>query len=230
MLALVTACGFTPVPEPPALDPPDLEEITLFVDSILPPTPDLPFDILGDVGAAEPGATVWIVNFDLPYPPYVGVVGEDGSFRVGVLGNSGHELRIQLRQDDLRSEPLDVALGSIVDGARLSLVEREGCITIAPELDLGNAPVGETTTGQIIVENRCAAELLIDRIEPRGTLPDLDAIPPPPITIAPSSASPIDIRFTPSEAGDLEEIFFIYISSPVAERRAVTVFGRAIDD
>lgn len=230
LVALGASCGFTPVPEPPALDPPDLEQVTLVVDSILPPTPETPFDIAGDVGAAEPGTTIWIVNLDLPYPPWESVVGEDGSFLVSVLGEEGQELRIQLRQDDLRSDPLDVIIENIVNGARVSLADREGCITAAAELDLGDAPVSETTTGSIVVANHCADDLVIERVESRRAMPDLAATPTLPLTIAPGTSSQIDIRFAPSEEGTFEEILFIFITSPVTERRSVTVFGRVVNE
>lgn len=222
------ACGFTPVPEPPALDPPDLDEITLGVDPILPPAPEVFFDVVGGPGAAEPGAMMWIVNIDLFYPPWESLVGDDGSFQVEVLGDTGQELRLQLRSDDLRSVPVDVVLGSLVDGASMTRVERQACVVMASELNLGEVSSGGVASGEIVVENHCSEEIVVDRTELRNPTPWLDVTSSMPLSIAPGSASEIEVSFSPSERGDVEEILSIIFSSPFSERRPLTVFGTSL--
>ena len=212
----VAGCVGTPVPQPPALDPPDATRI---VHEMVGSVPEL----RGEPGAAEPGTTLWIVNLDRADDPVTAIVEPDGSFSVFVLAMAGEELRVQARDGDDRSRPLDLLVprGEI---ARPT----EGCLALEPALELRLADpvdVGATSAGTVRVSNECGAEVRLDAVELRRPSSAWTVETPGPVAIPAGGATDLRVRFAPGSAGSDEEILFLRVGAPDVDRRPITLSG-----
>ncbi len=219
VVALVSAgCVATPVPEPPLLDPPKTELVDVNY------TRGDKYQLTGNRGSATENALIWVVNLDSLDPPVLATITDDGSFVVTVEGEIGHELRLQVRQGDARSEPVDTI---IRDDGGLREVIRQDCLSLEPafDLDFGTVTVSETTPGFIEVSNRCGVELTIDDLRLRVEPAPFFINTAPPLSIPDRGAATIELGFTPGGPGQLEEILFLELSAPFTERRPVTLIG-----
>jgi hypothetical protein len=222
MLLTASSCAVNPVPEPPAT--PTLGGPVDWVDCA-------PCDgktrVEAGPGATTDATTVWAVNLDGMDPPTEAAVAPDGSFTIDLFLAVGNELRLQARNGDRRSAPLDLRLES---GGTLAPAPRPfaDCFVLAPELDFGTVGVAQAVQQTITLSHDCPATLTVSRAGLRAPSTALSVqAPAVPFTLAPSAASELTITLDAPSAGVVEEILLIETSSPQWDRRAVTLMGNA---
>jgi hypothetical protein len=223
MLLATSGCAVNPVPEPPAT--PTIGGTVGWVDCA-------PCDgktrVEGGPGATADATTVWAVNLDGMEPPTEAAVAPDGSFAMELFLAVGNELRLQARNGDRRSVPLDLRLEA---GGTLAPAPRPfaACFVLAPELDFGAVGVAQALQQTITLTHDCPATLTVSRAELRAPSAALSVqAPAVPFTLAPSASSEVTITLDAPSAGLVEEILLIETSSPQWDRRAVTLMGAAL--
>jgi len=146
--------GATPMPEPPSIDGGRIGPGLLGVIALSEPH-QVP--IVGEPGAATPGATLRALNLDLDLPVVSATVAPDGSFSTAVLASTGNELRFQAVREGMRSTPADFLYTS-AGGDQLTASQRFACLALSPgfELDL---PV--SGSARLRIENSCDGALTV---------------------------------------------------------------------
>jgi hypothetical protein len=223
-------CGFTPVPEPPTvdpLDPLDLSKVLVFDSSMLP-IPEEGISIEGAAGSAVPGSIVVIVDLDTTLPAWQEQVGDDGSFFVETTANIGDELRIQLRDGDRRSVPLDAFLRGDFE-VFLEPVEREACLDVPLELIFDETAIDASINRVLTLRNDCSDDVIVESGGTRRPSPNFDLVTSLPITIPSGGSVEIDVSFSPQAQEELEAILLLQVTAPFVERRPVTLMGRGIN-
>ena len=216
-------CGFTPVPEPPNINPPD----TTLIEGIAE-RGDLHVLLEGSAGAVEPGLVLWAVNLDSTEPPVTAVSEEDGSFSLTVAGTVEDELRLQVRSDEARSEPVDVV---VEETGELHRSARMECLRLAPpfDLDFETLAVDGRATLDVAISNDCTDEVIIDAARIRVEPSDYSVETAMPLSITAGGTAEIDVRLAPTAPGLIEELLLLGISAPEIERRPITLIGEGSD-
>ncbi len=211
-IALLTACGVTPVPEPPNLSPPDASLITFETGTSVP-------GFTGEAGALEPGADLWVANLDSMEPPVVITPEADGSFDAtgSVMAFPGQELRLQARMGDLRSDPVDISVG----GGEIVRITAD-CLFLEPDLEAALVP-GSTTS--VRIDNACGAEARIEAIRLRAPEPLITVETAAPLVIGDGTSATLEISLDASASALTEEVVILDITAPETDRRAITVYG-----
>lgn len=227
--ALIAAAGCvtSPVPQPPPLE----LDVTLVTAPGCPDCGGLtiegsPGAVIGDLGVpgSVPQAVIWIVNLDTTSQPVIEPLAEDGSFEVTPDGSSGDTFRLQARTEDERTEPVDI---EILDDNQIALVEHplDGCLSIEPPLELDFESDDPGSRRQVVIASTCGDELLLEPPRLRapndgfgieGELSRLGSGEDATLTVEYSDTAP---------NGVVEEIFFIEVSSPERDRRAITLIA-----
>ncbi|MCC7535152.1 MAG: hypothetical protein IT379_02995 [Deltaproteobacteria bacterium] len=217
----VTACSVTPVPEPPNLDPPDLSKVAFGTSS------SGALDLFGSAGALPTGARLWIVNLDRVDPPLEIAAGEDGSFTVNVPAMFGDELRLQAREGDRRSEPVDIEAPSAARVVR----PLADCLAVSPqhEVDFGQAAIGEPVEATLRIANACGATVEIASISLRAPQPAFVIGTATPASVVEGASLDIALAFRPERTGLTEEIVLVEVVAPEATRLPVTLWGTTPD-
>jgi hypothetical protein len=222
-VGLFAACGATPLPDPPDLDPPDRDAIEGEETTNVAPPPMPTATIYGDSGTTVPGTVIHAVVLDGDLPPRLAVADESGGFAFQVDGAAGNEVRLTYRRGDARSEPLDGIVPSMSRGP-LEPATRDACVVLPATLDLGEVTAGESVTLPILVENDCAAEIPIAvRMRARSAVLSIAA---PETSIAAGESSMLEATFAPVLAGAFEEVAFLDVG---AARYPITLFGTAVE-
>lgn len=223
-IALTSGCVFTPVPQPPPMDVLNLDEVVMTVDLDDGP-PKVRF--VGGPDASIGGYELWIVDLDGVDLPIVTPIEEDGSFDVWVLADERHEMRLQVRFEDQRFEPMDVV---VRHGQSPERVVRADCISVSPafEVGFGEVDVGGEAPSSVLIENTCGGDLVVDTVSPRVALPPIVVDTTLPITIGNGLSERIELRLEPTETGLLEEILFLDISGAESLRWPLTWFGTGV--
>ena len=214
MAVALASCSVRPVTEPPNLEPPAYEDLELINMSV-------GYRVTGRPGSIEPGSEIWALNLDGAAPPVMATVAGDGSFDVLTDALLGHELRLQVRQGERRSPVLDLVMGEA--GPTVHALD---CVQVSPpvELAFGEVAAGTTATLAVAVRNDCTAAVTLDSAGLRTAASALVVTPIAPGTIPVGDTIEIEVRFTPSGAGVIEEALLLQLSAP-ADRRAITVWG-----
>lgn len=213
---VVSACIGTPQPDPPDLD----------LEGVPTGGRGATVDVIGAPGVIRAGgAFAWGVNLDTLEAPITAAIALDGTFRLFELGEEGETARIEIRTGDVRTAPVDVVLAL----ARLQPIEPPlaDCLEVAPVLELGTvASAGARLDGTVFVRSTCSDALALDvRVRVAGPFEVLSS----PTSLAAGEAE-IAVRFTAPPTGDAwEEILFVEVTSPVRDRRAVTLSARSPD-
>ncbi|HEY8429641.1 MAG TPA: hypothetical protein VIL20_14755 [Sandaracinaceae bacterium] len=198
----LAACGGPP-PGPPALASVELTPIASPLgDHVL---------VLGLPGSTEPGLDVYGVDLDAPLPRAEGFVAADGSFLLEVPGREGDLLRISTERAGLRSAPIDVV--AVFGPATLAPIALP-CLRVPSVIVLGQA---------VVLENECDDAVVVDALALRAPAP-LEVRTSAPLTIAAGERAVLDVRRTGPEPVD--EVLLVTVSSPLADRRAITVLAR----
>lgn len=218
LLVSASACTVTPVPEPPNLEPPDLAQITFGTSSSTGLV-----TLMGNPGALGPGERLWVVNLDGAGPPIETDAAADGSFSVGVSASFGHELRLQAREGDRRSDPLDVAAPAAVQIVR----PLADCLTINPpfEVAFGASPTGTPVDATLHLDNACGATVEIASMRLRVERTDFVIADALPLSVSDGGSADVALRFVPESAGLSEEILFLDLIAPESSRLPFTLWG-----
>lgn len=224
-IAIGAGCIATPVPEPPNLEPPEIEsfqvEVSRQVGTIL---------IAGAPGAVEPETVVWGVDLDTADPPATTTAVADGSFALTLTAAEGDELRLQYRCEAVRSDPVD-ALVTGAGGLERSVVAADlACVELAPalELDLGAAELGGEAAGSIEVRNDCGEAIRVSAARLRVETGPFELVTAPPLDVAAGGVADVEVRFGPTAAGLAEEVLLLEAGAAAVDRRAVTLFGQGV--
>jgi hypothetical protein len=222
-LVLGAGCIFTPVPEPPNLEPPDVDRIVVNTSRQVGT-----YEIAGGDGAATPSTILWTINLDTEDPPVTTEVADDGSFSLLVAADPGDELRLQSRRDEVRSEPVDAV---VTDTGALRRSVVQGCIALEPtfEVDLGTAATDETIHGAVELTNNCAEEIEVVAARLRVETAPFDVATTTPLGIAIGESAVIETLFSPVAIGVHEEVLLLEVGATTIDRRAVTLFGECVD-
>lgn len=215
LLVLATSCVGTPIPQPPALDPPDADRIAYEMAGSLTA-------LVGAPGAALPGTTLWGVNLDDVLDPQTTVVNADGSFSLAVSALPGQELRVQTRDGDDRSRPVDLLV------PRGELVRpTEDCMRFEPARELRRPAidVGVADRQRVRLTNGCGADVVIDEVVLRRPSDAWSVATPGPITVPAGASTDLEVVFQAPRAGPYEEILFVVVGAPEPDRRPITLSG-----
>jgi hypothetical protein len=189
----------TPLPEPPALD-----GERIHTPEIMPAAAG-ELTIIGDPSSVSAGATLRILNLDTTDAPFTSRVEGDGSFELQVSADAGDELRIEAFNENGRSGPLDYL--ALQDGLVPS--PRHDCVRLIPEttLEFGSSP----DSADLVVQNRCDDELVLDNPRARLELPDFRLQSELPQTLAPNGSAALEFEFLEESAEAREDVFFVDI-------------------
>jgi hypothetical protein len=223
IVALLTGCGVNPLPVPPGPEP----ELGGDISGSTCLACDGTIRIAGEAGSAKNADAVWIVNLDGQAAPALVPVADDGSFEAMIAASPGDEVRLQARRDELRSEPLDLAVSidAVLAPAPRPLAD---CFVVAPELELEDAAAGATSSATLALSHDCDTALTIESIALRAPAPPFEVTAPAaPFDLAPGETVTVTIRLSPDTAGLVEEVLLIEVASSEMDRRPVTLFGIA---
>ena len=218
----VVGCIATPIPEPPNIDPPNPDAMT---GQVLSSVEGKDILFTGHAGAATADTDLWAVNLNRSDPPELVEVWEDGSFEVTLPGDAGDELRLQLRRDEARSAPIDVIARDLETPVP---VTRDECLVLDPSLELGFGAVyiDGNAPGSITVRNNCTEEVVVTDLGMRIDTGDFIIDSSPPISIDSGSSGTVEVSFTPTGTGLIEELLFVYATGSVNDRWPVMLVGR----
>lgn len=192
LFATLFGCVGTAVPQPPNLDPVDPDLIV----GMIPEMAGAPLDLVGQAGAAAAGAELWIWDLGAATPPAVFPIEADGSFSISLPAPRG-PLRMQARDGDSRSPPLDVVASP---GGTLELA-RPACLLVGRELFLT-----EARTAELPIVNDCDSDAILGATRMRaGEAFTIER--PAELTLPPSSQAELRLA-APGDAA-AEEILLI---------------------
>lgn len=194
---LLASCTGTPMPAPPIEPPPspDIERIV-----IEPPTPTSPGQLLGGSGAVAPGAQLFVLNLDGLDDSTLVEPSPDGSF---VVATEPGTIRLEaIDADGIRSEPIDVNADGLVEVML-------PCLQIASQLD---------ASGELLIDNQCGdvvmAQLGLRRVGEYQVMEGEIELPA-------GESMMIEVSAAADTGADA---LFVFVESPLIERRAVTLF------
>jgi hypothetical protein len=148
----------------------------------------------------------------------VATVAADGSFEAPINGATGQTLRVQVIAGTLHSRPIDL----VVNGSTVSpYVPSLPCLTTAPESE---AVFGSRTAINVQIRNDCEQTVTLSAVRLRLASTAFSAGDAP-VSLTPGSSTPLVVTYVPSGGSD-NDILIIETSSPLADRRAVTLFGQ----
>jgi hypothetical protein len=165
--------------------------------------------VAGDPGAACARCEVSVVNLETEEARMEVPVAADGSFLLEPLGREGDVLRLETRDGDLRSAPLDVI---VVIGRPDALEPAMGCLHVPLRIDLAGARTIE-------IENACDGSVSIRGLSLRRSAPIV--FDGSPRTIERGARSSVAIET--SGPGPIEDVLLVSITAPFEERRAISL-------
>jgi len=210
LLCVLPACVGTPVPQPPALEEPDPTQ--LFNAST--------GGFIGGPGAVPEGDQLWIAPLDVPVDPVLTPVEPDGSFTSSLSVEPGQEVRIQARGGEGRSRPIDLIASNPAEIVRAT----EGCLLLDAELLFPTTRAGDSAERNLRVSNECGSDVTLTLALRRADA-QWDTGAPGAMTIADGEARDLPITYRPDTIGLNEEILFVEVTAPEADRRVVTLSG-----
>lgn len=218
-LLLALGCTVGPQPVPPSFDP----QVLVVADTPAEAVQDAVTmrALVGAPGTVDPAEGVIVATpLDGAGPILVEPVRPDGSFELNVTAN---ELRLQARNGELRSEPIDVAIA----GSELRvLAPRHECLSVTPALesDFGAVRVGEAGELTLEVRNDCDFEVgLGTRFREGGLFEITSSISE---TLPPGASLSLQLRAIPTAEGAFEDTLFVDINPD--DRRVLTLFVRGL--
>ncbi|WP_437592830.1 hypothetical protein [Sorangium sp. So ce1000] len=217
--ALLGGCVVSPQPSPPVHEP--------FLDAGLvgvsgdPMTLRNQVAIEGKPGAIQPAEGVVVVtNLDSADAPVVAEIKANGSFLATVDASTEQVLRIQVKQGDRRSAPVDLQLaGEPIDATRTMLAHLP-CLEIEP--DAWVSLEGETATTDVVVRNTCADDVSIGAPRLRRGAGPFGVSPAAAFVVPAGESAVVTVRA--DGAGDeREDVLFLEVTAPEPGRRVLTL-------
>jgi len=221
-LVVVVGCGISPKPEPPSVDPTppvlDPSQVVATEPTDGPPEPT----IVGGPGAVNPAVgLVRATRLNDTSDPVDATILEDGSFELWLDLFPGDEVRLQILGEETRSEPFDFIVGAGASSPLPAPRPLGDCFTLSPRASL------DLARGHVVhVANQCAFDVTIESPQLRRPTPGWSAGADRnwPVTLAPGSDFDLVVV---APAGVGEEVVFVQASSPLQDRRPITVYRDA---
>lgn len=217
LAVLVGGCVVSPQPSPPVHDP-------VLNGGLLGGGGDfsvLQQEILlqGQPGAVQPAAGVVVVtNLDVTDPPALAEVNADGSFMVALRGTVEHQLRIQVKQGERRSPPVDVRIAELPIDPQTTRSAQLPCLQVEAWVPLeGAADVRDT-----LVRNDCAEDVAIAAPRLRRGGGPFRVSPSAPFVVPAGGSAAVTVR-ADGDGNEREDVLFLDITAPEVGRRALTL-------
>ena len=219
ILVASTGCAGTPQTDPPNIQDPELDSGQIEVE---PPPRSFgapPWVLVGSASAVTPPeALLHLTNLDSTDVPVAAQANADGSFRIEFGAELGDELRLQVRADGQRSEPLDFVLEA---GGLVRSVPALDCWTTDPQFEL--ELVGPSSA-PIELVNHCDQPLVLTGVRLRTTSSPF-SVSAAPSEVAAGRRASFTVSYAPTESSGSEEVLFIEVGAPAVDRRPITLMG-----
>ncbi|XYI01482.1 hypothetical protein ACMHYB_17710 [Sorangium sp. So ce1128] len=217
LAVLLGGCVVSPQPSPPVHDP-------ILNGGLVGVTGDPSIlrdqiSLEGGPGAVDPAEGVIVVtNLDTTDAPVLGEVNEDGSFLVTVTASTENVLRVQAKQGERRSTPMDLQLAGSPAGSTERVLDLLPCLEIEPQAWV----VLEGGARDIVVRNTCADDVAIEapRLR-RGGGPF--SVSPAAAFVVPSGESTLVTVRADGGGVEREDVLFLDVTAPEPARRALTL-------
>lgn len=196
-----SGCAVSPQPSPPG----GSLEVALISPGL---TPEAAFDgvvFRGAPGAVSPaGGVVLITNLDTSDAPSVAPVNDDGSFEIAVPGSLSDVFRLQLKDGQRRSEPVDLR----VDGASfaIALPTLDDCLFIDPAAWVALDGAGDARS--LVLENSCAEPVSFLAPRLRRGLAGFGTTPTASFVLEPGASTTLTVRAN-GPASEAEDVLLL---------------------
>ncbi|WP_437290521.1 hypothetical protein [Sorangium sp. So ce406] len=216
LAVLLGGCVVSPQPSPPVHEP--------FLDGGLVGVPESfvqqdQISIQGQPGAVEPAeGVVLVTNLDSLDAPVLAEVADDGSFLVTLTASEEQVLRLQAKQGERRSAPVDVVLaGSPISGTHRAL-DHLPCL----EIDTWVSFEGGAGARDVVVRNTCAEDVAIEAPRLRRGAAPFSVSPAAAFVVPAGETGLVTVR---ADGGGVEreDVLFLDVTSPEPGRRALTL-------
>ncbi|KYF81461.1 hypothetical protein BE11_36600 [Sorangium cellulosum] len=216
LAVLLGGCVVSPQPSPPVHEP--------ILDGGLVGVPESfvqqdQVSLQGKPGAVEPaGGVVLVTNLDSLDAPVLAEVADDGSFTVTLTASEDHVVRIQAKQGERRSAPLDVVLaGSPISGTH-RVLDHLPCL----EIDTWVSFEGGAGARDVAVRNTCAEDVAIEAPRLRRGAAPFSVSPAAAFVVPAGETGLVTVR---ADGGGVEreDVLFLDVTSPEPGRRALTL-------
>lgn len=214
---LLGGCVVSPQPSPPVHEP--ILDTGLVGVSGDPTVLRQQVFLKGEPGAVDPAeGVVLVTNLDSADAPVVAEIKADGSFVAAVDASTEQVLRIQVKQGERRSEPVDLQLtGEPIDATRTMLAHLP-CLTIEPAAWV-SLEAGE---GAVVVRNSCAEDVAIGAPRLRRGAGPFGFSPAEAFVVPAGESAVVTVR-ADGEGVEREDVLFLEVTAPEPGRRAVTL-------
>lgn len=219
LAVLLGGCVVSPQPSPPVHEP-ILDgglvgvsgDVMVLVDQIR---------LQGQAGAVTPAEGVIVVtNLDTLDAPVLADVNPDGSFVATLTARTEHVLRMQVKQGELRSEPVDLLLaGSPISGTQRTL-DHLLCLEIEPDAWVSFEGAGGSR--DVVVRNTCAGDVSIEAPHLRRGDAPFSVSPEAPFVVPAGGSTLVTVR-ADGDGEELEDVLFLDVTAPDPGRRALTL-------
>lgn len=216
LAVLLGGCVVSPQPSPPVHEP--------ILDGGLIGVPESfvqqdQISLQGQPGAVEPAeGVVLVTNLDSLDAPVLAEVADDGSFLVTLTASEEHVLRIQAKQGERRSAPVDVVLaGSPISGTH-RVLDHLPCL----EIDTWVSFEGGAGARDVAVRNTCAEDVAIEAPRLRRGAAPFSVSPAAAFVVPAGETGLVTVR---ADGGGVEreDVLFLDVTSPEPGRRALTL-------
>ncbi|WP_437310204.1 hypothetical protein [Sorangium sp. So ce388] len=214
---LLGGCVVSPQPSPPVRDP-------ILDGGLIGVNGD--FSILknqisleGMPGAVDPAEGLIVVtNLDTTDAPVLGEVNEDGSFLITLNASTENVLRLQVKQDERRSTPVDLLLAASPAGSTERVLDLLPCLELEPEVWVAL----EGGARDIVVRNTCADDVSIEAPRLRREGGPFSVSPAAAFVVPAGESTLVTVR---ADGGGVEreDVLFLDITAPEPARRALTL-------
>ncbi|WP_434047099.1 MULTISPECIES: hypothetical protein [Sorangium] len=213
---LLGGCVVSPQPSPPVHEP--------ILDGGLIGVPESfvkqdQISLQGQPGAVEPAeGVVLVTNLDSLDAPVLAEVADDGSFLVTLTASEEHVLRIQAKQGERRSAPVDVVLaGSPISGTH-RVLDHLPCL----EIDTWVSLEGGAGARDVVVRNTCLEDVAIEAPRLRRGAAPFSVSPAAAFVVPAGETGLVTVR---ADGGGVEreDVLFLDVTSPEPGRRALTL-------
>ncbi|XXT23185.1 hypothetical protein WME94_16755 [Sorangium sp. So ce429] len=218
LAVLLGGCVVSPQPSPPVHDP-ILDggligvsgEISILKNQI---------SLEGKPGAVDPAEGLLVVtNLDTTDAPVLGEVNEDGSFLVTLTASAQEVLRLQVKQSERRSTPVDLLLAGSPAGSTERVLDHLPCLEIEPRAWVALEGGGAR---DIIVRNTCADDVSVDAPRLRREGGPFSVSPAAAFVVPAGESTLVSVR---ADGGGVEreDVLFLDVTAPEPGRRALTL-------
>jgi hypothetical protein len=208
----------SPQPSPPVHEP-ILDTGLVGVSSGDPQVLRQQVFLKGEPGAVEPAEGVVVVtNLDSADAPVIAEINRDGSFLAAVDASTAQVLRIQVKQGERRSEPVDLLLAGEPIEATQTMLAHLPCLTIEPAAWV----VLEAGERDVVVRNTCAEEVSIGAPRLRRGAGPFGVSPAEAFVVPAGESAAVTVR-ADGEGVEREDVLFLEVTAPEPGRRVLTL-------